>query len=91
MNETTVLSVKLDKKLKNEAQEVAKSMGFPLSTLVSAYLRQLRDTRRVEFSAPTKVTPKLRVAILNARKEIERGDIEGPFESAIDFTASLNK
>lgn len=34
------MTVKTDKKLKKEAQEVAEEMGFPLGTLVNAFLRQ---------------------------------------------------
>ena len=37
----TVVTIKTEKKLKDQAQKVAKIMGFSLGTLVNAYLRQL--------------------------------------------------
>jgi len=47
---TTVTSVKTDKKVKAQAQKLAKKMGFPLSTLINAFLRQFVRTQRVDFS-----------------------------------------
>jgi len=51
----TVMSVKTDKKLKEKAQKIAKEMGFPLGTLVNAYLRQFVKSKTVYFSiSPSK-------------------------------------
>ena len=47
MNNTT-LTVKTDKKLRNEAKKVAKELGVPLTVAVNAMLRQfVRDRRLV--------------------------------------------
>ena len=46
----TVMSVKTDKKLKEKAQKIAKKMGFPLGTLINAYLRQFVKSKTVYFS-----------------------------------------
>lgn len=43
----TVMTVKTDEKLKKEAQEVAEEMGFPLGTLVNAFLRQFVRNKTV--------------------------------------------
>jgi antitoxin component of RelBE/YafQ-DinJ toxin-antitoxin module len=43
--------VKIDKAVKDSAQEVARSAGLTLSALVSAYLRQIVAMRRIEFYA----------------------------------------
>ena len=50
MAKTTVMSIKTDKKIKEEAQKVAKSMGFPLGTLINAFLIQLVRNKTVYFS-----------------------------------------
>jgi addiction module RelB/DinJ family antitoxin len=46
---TTVMSIKTDKKIKEKAMKIAKSMGFSLSSLVNAYLRQFVKTKTVHF------------------------------------------
>lgn len=48
----TLLTIKTDKDLKEAAQQVAGELGFPLGTLVNAYLRQVVSTRQVAFRAP---------------------------------------
>lgn len=44
------MSLKVDKDLKTQAQTLAKSMGFPLGTLMNAFLRQFVRTETVYFS-----------------------------------------
>lgn len=78
----TVISVKTDKVTKEAAQEVAKSMGLNLSTLVNSYLKQVVYTRRVELFAPEEMTPKLEKAILAS---IKSGVSPRAYTSAKDF------
>lgn len=47
---TAVINVKTDPKVKAEAKEIAASLGFSLSSLVNAYLKQLARTKAVSFS-----------------------------------------
>ena len=47
---TTVMSVKTDKQIKEKAQKLAKKMGFPLGTLINAFLRQFIRDKAVNFS-----------------------------------------
>jgi addiction module RelB/DinJ family antitoxin len=88
MNTKTVISVKTDKVTKEAAQEVAKSMGLNLSTLLNAYLKQFIYTRRVELFAPEQMTPKLEKAILAS---IKSGVSSQSFTTADDFIEDLNK
>jgi len=85
----TVISVKVDKDVKESAQEVAKSAGLTLSSIVNAYLRQIAATRRIEIYAPEQMTPKLEKLIAEVEKSIEAGNTVGPFDNADDFIASL--
>ena len=88
---TTVLSVKLDKKLKEQAQEVARAAGFRLSTLVNAYLNELVWKRRIEFEAPLELTPKLKKILDEADADIKSGkNLIGPFNGAKDAIAFLH-
>jgi len=46
----TLISIKVDKEVKEKAQEIARELGFSLSAIVNAYLRQFIRTREVYFS-----------------------------------------
>lgn len=85
----TVISVKVDKSVKDAAQAVAKSTGLTLSALVNTYLRQVATTRRIELYAPEPMTPHLEKLIARVEKEIEAGEVVGPFETAEDFIKAL--
>ncbi len=87
MNTKTVISVKTDKVTKEAAQEVAKSMGLNLSTLLNSYLKQVIYTRRVELFAPEQMTPKLEKAILAS---IKSGVTQRSYTTAKDFIEDLN-
>ena len=88
----TVISVKVDKKTKEAAQEVAKSMGLNLSSLINSYLIQVVHSRRVELFAPEQMTPKLEKAIGKIEKEIQEGKGLSPrFSNAEDAIAWLHK
>jgi addiction module RelB/DinJ family antitoxin len=88
---STVISVKLDKDVKAAAQEVAKSAGLTLSTLVNAYLRQVAATRRIELYAPEPMTPKLEKLIAEVEAELKGGKASKKFDTVDDFLADLKK
>ena len=79
-NTKTLLTVKIDKKLKLAAQKTAKYIGIPLGTFINSSIRDFVRTKTVrlgeEAYMPNAQTIK---AILQAEKEIARGDYEGPF------------
>jgi len=87
----TVISVKLDKDVKTSAQEVAKSAGLTLSSLVNAYLRQVAATRRIELYAPEPMTPKLEKLIAEVEAELQSGKASEEFTNVEDFLADLKK
>jgi addiction module RelB/DinJ family antitoxin len=80
MNTSTILNVKIDKKLKAEAQKVSAELGVPLSTVVNAFLKQFVREKEVTFSASEyRPTPYLVAVIEEACAEYEDGDSVGPF------------
>jgi addiction module RelB/DinJ family antitoxin len=87
----TVISVKLDKDVKDSAQEVAKSAGLTLSTLVNAYLRQVAATRRIELYAPEPMTPQLTNLIAEVEAELKSGEASKKFNNVADFLTDLKK
>lgn len=87
----TTMTFKIDKEVKAKAQDTAKQMGIPLSTLINAYLRDMAATGRVEFTASEQMTPQMERIIEGFQEEIKRGDTVGPFvstEEAIEFLDS---
>jgi addiction module RelB/DinJ family antitoxin len=87
----TVISVRTDKDIKNEAAKVAKSVGLSLSTLINSYLRQIVATRRIELYAPEPMTPKLEGLIAKVEAELASGKVSKKFSSAEDFLTDLKK
>lgn len=87
----TVISVKIDKDVKDSAQEVAQSAGLTLSTLVNSYLRQVSATRRIELYAPEQMTPKLEKLIEEVEAELKSGQVSKEFDSVEEFLADLKK
>ena len=59
----------MDPETKREAQQVAKDMGVPLSTVVNAQLRRFIRERRVELQAPLVPNAKTRKLLDEAERE----------------------
>ncbi len=92
MSNSTTMSFKIDKDLKNKAQQTAKAIGVPLSTLINAYLKDLAATGRVELTVFEEMTPQMERIIEEVEGEIARGELSGPFdnvEDAIEFLHNL--
>lgn len=86
------LNFKTDKKLKDEAKEVASDLGLPLGTIMNHYLKEFVRERKVIFAnhpAPTKQVVK---ELRKISADIKAGrNTAGPFDNADDFIAELEK
>lgn len=78
-NDSTILSLKTKKQVKELAQMRAKQLGIPLGTLVNAFLRNLGQTGEVHFTISEPVTPKMAKIIEEMRAEVAIGDTYGPY------------
>ncbi len=79
---TAVVNIKVEPKIKKQAQQVAHALGFSLSSLINAYLRQLVRDRTVGFSdVQLELTPYAKRML----KQSERDFAQGKFQS---FTPS---
>jgi len=87
----TVISVKVDKDVKIAAQEVAKSAGLSLSSLVNAYLRQVVATRHIELYVPEQMTPKLEGLIAEVEGEIAHGGVSKPYTDITALVRDMKK
>jgi addiction module RelB/DinJ family antitoxin len=70
--EKTVLSIKTDKKVKEDAQRAAKELGLPLGTIINAYLRELAREKRVLFSVPPTPNKGLQALLKEIRNDIKK-------------------
>ena len=87
---TTMINIKTDKKVKEEAQKLAEELGFTLSAFVTASLKQFIRTRSVEFSAGYRMTPYLEGIIKEVEEDIKKNKNMSPiFTNAKDMDAYL--
>ncbi|HUC95655.1 MAG TPA: hypothetical protein VMR76_01705 [Candidatus Saccharimonadia bacterium] len=80
INDTTTLSLKTKKQVKELAQMRAKQLGIPLGTLVNAFLRNLGQTGEVHFTISEPITPRMAGIIEEMRAEVAKGKVYGPFD-----------
>jgi len=87
----TLINIKTDKSVKENAQKVAKDLGLPLSSVVNAFLKEFVRSRSITFSAVPKMTPYLEGILGKVEKDIKEGkNTTGPFKSAKEANRYLD-
>ena len=87
----TVLNVKLDPDLKRQAQEAAKAIGLPISTVVAAGLREFVRTRTVTISDPPRLKPEVEAELLKISADARKGiNVSPAFDNLDDAFAWLD-
>lgn len=87
----TGIYIRINSRLKEKAQEVANKLGFSLSTLIKAYVKQLIKTKRVDFSLEEKPSQYLIDSIKRAEKDIEEGNVSPGFKTGREAVDWLEK
>ena len=72
----TVISVKVDKDVRDRARKTAKMMRVPLSLIVNNGLRQFVEEQLVTFRAPLIPNAKTRKILDQALKDIREGNTQ---------------
>jgi addiction module RelB/DinJ family antitoxin len=91
MSNKTTINIKTDKELKESAKKTAEELGFSLSAVIRAQLKQLVRDKRVEFSVPQEPNEETKQLLKEAMEDFENGEnIAGPFETAEEMDAWLN-
>lgn len=89
--QTTAIYIKTEPELKAKAQKVAKELGFSLSSLLNAWLRQLIKTKTITFSTANEVPNEYFKSVLKqAEKNIKTGNHSPVFDNAEDAIAWLH-
>ncbi|MEK7664880.1 MAG: DUF6364 family protein [Patescibacteria group bacterium] len=68
----TILNVKVDKKEKEKAKQIASQMGVPLSTIINAHLREFIRTREFSVKLEPRLKPAVEKEILRRSKEYHK-------------------
>jgi len=89
MNTKTMMNVKIDKTLKEKAAALADAMGFNLSSVVSAMLRNFVTTKELNISMAPRMTPYLEGVIREVMKE-KKSDMSPKFNNTKDADAWLD-
>ena len=88
----TVINIKVDKVLKDQAIETAKDMALPLSTIINAFLKKFIRERSVSFVAPLKPSKRLEKILRQADKDLKEGKNLSPiFTDTDEMDAYLRK
>ncbi len=89
---TAMINIKTDHALKEEAQELARELGFSLSAIVTASLKQFVRARAVQFSAQPRMTPYLEEVIAGVEKDLKaKQNLSPAFARAKLASAYLHK
>ncbi len=75
----TVLTIKTEKSVKDQARKTAEEFGIPLGTIINAFLRNFVRNKELSLDISHKPSKYLRGVIEESRKEYEKGDYHGPF------------
>lgn len=88
---TTVIHIKADKEVKENAQKAAKDLGLTLSDVINAALRNFIRTREVIFSDIPQMTPELEKLLGPMEEDIKNNRNLSPgFSNAEDMDKYLD-
>ncbi|MBI4973076.1 type II toxin-antitoxin system RelB/DinJ family antitoxin [Candidatus Roizmanbacteria bacterium] len=88
---TAVINVKVNPRVKTQAQQVVEELGLSLSGVINAFLKQLVRTKSVSFTTSEEPTAYLLQALKESHADIKDGRVSPSFTSAKDATQWLNK
>lgn len=87
----TVIHIKADKEVKENAKKLAHELGLNLSDVINASLRTFIRTRTVIFSDSPQMTPELEKHLEKVEEDIKyHRNIIGPFKNAKEANKYLD-
>lgn len=88
----TIINIKIDKTLKQEAQALAEEIGVPLSTIVITNLKDFVRSRSITLSAFPRLKPEIEREIETAVADFKKGrNISPVFSSPREAADYLRK
>jgi addiction module RelB/DinJ family antitoxin len=87
----TVIHIKADKEVKENAQKVARDLGLSLSDIINASLRNFIRTREIHFSSIPQMTPELERLLGPIEADIKKSrNLSPAFESGEEMDKYLD-
>lgn len=87
----SVINIKTEKEVKENAQKIAKELGLSLSDVVNASLRNFIKTREVHFYAVPKMTEELECLLTKVAEDIKKKEnISSGFSSSFEVSKYLD-
>ncbi len=88
----TVINVKTDKEVKEEAQRIAKELGIPLSTVINSYLKDFIRERKFTASLEPQLKLEVWADMKKAVDDAKKGKNVSPvFDNVEDTIKWLHK
>jgi len=78
---TAVVNIKTSKVVKKKAQAIAEELGFSLSSLINAYLRDLVRNKTVSFSLSEEPSDYLIQELKKSDEDIKAGRVSPAFDN----------
>lgn len=79
----TMINIKADREVKENAQELARDLGLPLSGIINAMLKEFVRNRSVSFSAVPRMTRALENVLGTVEDDLKKGrNMSSVFSSA---------
>ena len=69
----TIINLKVNKDLKREAQELADEIGVPLTTVITASLKEFVRSRSLTVSALPRLKPEIEAELADAIADFKKG------------------
>lgn len=89
---TAIINIKTDPKVKKEAQVLAERLGFSLSSVLNAFLRDFLRKRTIAFSDDIRLelTPYAKRMLKRSEEDVKRGRVSPWFSSVEESDMWLN-
>lgn len=85
-----IINIKTDRETKKKAKYLAAKLGFSLSAILNAYMREFIKTKTIIFSAETEEPSDwLTDSLKESERDIRAGRVSPPFDNAEDAIAWL--
>ncbi len=87
---TTMLSIKLDKSMKEQAQELASTLGVSLNAVIKGFLKEFLSERKVTFMDHPMPNARTLKILKKLSDDARKGkNMVGPFYTAEEMIKSL--
>lgn len=85
-----MLSIKIEKSLKDQARKTAQALGVSLNAVINQYIKEFIDAREISFADHPFPNQKTQKILNKISADIKAGkNLAGPFNTAADMIKSL--